>query len=124
MDFKLQTDHVELNFGDIIWNNGPLRKQDTTQERTEVVAQRLFILLRSFQGEWFLNTTYGIPYFQNILGFKISKARVDSIFQQKILAEQGVAEIVSFDSTIARRGYSLSFSVKVLSGEVTDIITI
>lgn len=123
MDFKLQTDHVELNFGDIIWNNGPLRKQDTTQERTEVVAQRLFILLRSFQGEWFLNTAYGIPYW-NILGMKVSKARVDSIFQQKILAEQGVAEIVSFDSTIDRRGYSLSFSVKVLSGEVTDIITI
>ena len=123
MDFKLQTDPVELNFGDIIWNNGPLRKQDTTQERTEVVAQRLFILLRSFQGEWFLNTTYGIPYW-NILGMKVSKARVDSIFQQKILAEQGVAEIVSFDSTIDRRGYSLSFSVKVLSGEVTDIITI
>ena len=81
MDFLLNSDH------DIVWVNGPLMKDQTTQSRTEVVGQRLLILLKSFEGEWFLDTSYGVPYFQFILGHKIKKSAVDLIFQREILAD-------------------------------------
>lgn len=119
MDFKLGPDW------DIIWNNGPLKKEDTTQPLTETVGQRLKIRLQTFLGEWFLNTAYGVPYWQQLLGQKQkSKAAADIIFQQQILSEEGVKEIVTFDSTFVNRKYSLTFQVRVVTGDITAPIVI
>ena len=95
-----------------------------TQPLTETVAQRLFIRLRTFLGEWFLNTAYGVPYFTEVLGKKTSKSAVDLIMQQQILAEVGVKEITYFNSTLINRQYSLNFRVKVVDGSTTDTISI
>ena len=115
-----------LNYetNDLIFNNGPLTKEFTTQPLVSTVQQRLFILLKTFQGEWFLDTEYGIPYWQDILGKKVNKQRVDLIFQQKILAENGVKEITYFNSSISNRNYSAQFRVRVSTGEETGTITI
>lgn len=119
MDFKLNDQN------DIIWNNGPLRLEDTTQSQVEVTGQRLKILLQSWLGEWFLDTTYGIPYSQRIIAIKqTSKASTDLILQQKVLSDAGVKEIVSWDSTFVNRKYSLTFKVKVVSGEITSAIVV
>jgi len=110
---------------DILWVNGPLRKSETTQPFTQTVAQRLKIRLLTFQEEWFMDTTYGVPWLQRLLGQKqASKSGIDLIFQQKILEETGVKEIVSFESTFQNRQYSLVFKVKVVNGEVTSPISI
>jgi len=110
---------------DCVWVNGPLRKSETTQPYTETVAQRLKILLLTFMGEYFWNLAYGIDYWGRILGRKqASKAGVDLLFQQAILSEPGVKEIVTFDSTLVNRIYSLTFSVRVVDGSVTDTITV
>lgn len=110
---------------DIVWNNGPLTEEFTTQPFTQTVAQRLKIRLLSFYGEWFADTTYGVMYWERILGVKqTSKAAVDLLFQQAILKEEGVKEIVSFDSTFRNRQYSLVFQVKVVNGQVTQPITV
>lgn len=120
MDFKL-----EPTFWDIIWRNGPLRKEETTQPLTETVGQRLKIRLLTFLGEWSFNTVYGIPYWQRLLGIKqTSKAAADLIFQQEILKEEGVKEIVSFESTFVNRKYSLVFKVRVVTGEISAPIVI
>jgi hypothetical protein len=109
--------------GDLVFHNGTLTQEYTTQPFTQVVAQRLVIRLRTWETEWFLDTEYGVPYF-DIIGRKVPKSRVDSILQQEILAERGVKEIVSFTSTLQNRQYSASFRVKVSTGETTDVITI
>lgn len=119
MDLKL--DEITR---DVVWENGPLTVAGITNSLTERVAQRLLILLRSFKNEWFYDTTYGIPYHQSILGRKTSKAGVDLIFQQAILSEPGVKQIVTFTSSLVNRQYSLTFSVKVVDGTVTQPITI
>lgn len=120
MDFKL-----DPTSWDIIWRNGPLRKEETTQPLTETVGQRLKIRLQTFLGEWFINTVYGVPYWQRLLGIKqTSKAAADLIFQQEILKEEGVKEIVSFESTFVNRKYSLVFKVRVVTGEVSAPIVI
>lgn len=118
MDFLLSEQH------DIVWTNGPLTKEFTTQPFTQTVSQRLKIRLLTFRNEWFLDTNYGVPWFQEILGKKPSKSKVDQILQQQILLENGVKEIVSFSSTLINRQYSLKFQVRVISGEVTAPILI
>lgn len=119
MDFKLNLD------GDIIWRNGPLLRQDTTQTPVEVTGQRLLILLRTWMGEWFLDTTYGIPWEQRILAKKqVSKASVDLILQQKVLSDEGVKEIVSWESTFVNRHYDLTFKIKVVDGTISAPLTL
>ena len=124
MDLLLDLDPLSSSYGDLTWKNGPLTPDYTTQSRVDVVAQRLLIRLRSFQGDWFLDTGYGVPYFQRILGHKIKKSAVDLIFQREILAENGVKELTFFESTFENRKYSLSFRVKVTTGEESGLITI
>ena len=124
MDLLLDLDPLSPSYGDLTWKNGPLTPDYTTQSRVDVVAQRLLIRLRSFQGDWFLDTGYGVPYFQRILGHKIKKSAVDLIFQREILAENGVKELTFFESTFENRKYSLSFRVKVTTGEESGLITI
>lgn len=118
MDLKLDISH------DVVWENGPLTKAGVTSPLTETVGQRLKILLLSFTGDWFWDTTYGVDYWGRILGKKTSKASVDLLMQQAILSEPGVKQIVTFTSTLINRQYSLTFSVKVVDGTVTQPITI
>lgn len=115
---------MDYDKGDLIFINGPLTKDSTTQPFVQTVQQRLYILLHTFMEEWFMDTTYGIPYWQSILGKKTTKAAVDLIFQQKILAENGVKEITEFNSTFVNRVYSLRFKARVTTGEETQTITI
>lgn len=124
MDIKLDLDPLSAGFGDALFINRPLTKEDVTQPFTENVAQRLRIRLLTFEEEWFLDTTYGVPYWQRILGKKPTKSAVDQILQQEVLSENGVKEIVSFTSSFVNRKYSASFQVRVVNGEVTDTINI
>jgi hypothetical protein len=89
------------------------------------VAQRLKITLQTFLGEWFLNTTVGVPYFEAIFGKVKSKSSIDLLLQEKILADPGVIEMVSFESELdnSKRVYSMDFRVRTSEG-VTDDISI
>lgn len=124
MDILLDTNSISSFYGDSVWVNGPLTKAGTTQPFTQTVAQRLRIRLLSFQGEWFLDEDYGIPYWQRLLGQKPTKSAIDLIFQQQILDVSGVKEITFFSSTFQNRIYSLSFRVRVVTGEETETINI
>lgn len=116
---------LSLSSGDAIFTNGPaVIGSSVISEAGANVAQRLYIMLRTFAGEWYLNTEHGIPYFQSILGQKTTAQAIDLIFQQKILAETGVQEILEFSSSLSTsRIYSMSFKVKAsgLVVELTDI---
>lgn len=118
IDLKLDNNH------DVVFINGPLNASGVTHPFTETVEQRLKILLLTFAGEWFWDTTYGTPYWQSILGIKTTKARADLIFSEKILSEPGVKEITHFNSTFVNRQYSLTFRVRVVDGTITSPIVI
>lgn len=115
MDVLLGPDH------DLVFING---ETPVTNTDFEVVAQRLKIRLLTFQGEYDFNTQYGVPYFQRILGQRVRKIDVDNIFQQQILLEEGIVEIVSFSSTLINGVYSLKFSAKNDKGRITNPIEI
>lgn len=123
MDLLLDLNIISPSYGDLAFVNGPLPRNATTQELAEVVGQRLYIRLRTFREEWFINTEYGVPYW-DILGRKRSKSAVDLIFQEQILAETGVQEITFFSSTLVNRKYSLQFRVRVSNGQETPTINL
>lgn len=103
---------IKLNAltGDIAFTNG----LDIVVTQEEEIQQRLLIRLRTFLGEWFINTSYGVPYFQQILGKGRKKATVDGIMQEQILADGSVTELVSFTSELnADRSYRAEFKVKI-----------
>ena len=124
MDILLNNDTSSPSFNDAVFINGPLTLEGVSSTPAEVVAQRLQIRLQSFLGEWFINTAYGVPYWQRLLGKKINKTAVDRIFQEQILSERGVREITSFSSTLKNRIYEMSFRVRALDGSQTETISI
>lgn len=112
---------MNLTTGDLIFVNGAC---PVTKNRVDVVAQRLYIRLRTFYGEWYLTDEYGVPYLERILGKKINKNSVDAIFQEQIHAENGVVSITYFRSQFdnANRRYSCEFRVRVDSGDQSQTI--
>jgi hypothetical protein len=113
MDLYIDKDETK----DLIFINGDC---PVTSDYVESVGQRIFVMLRTFEAEWFLNTTTGVPYY-NILGTKISQQSIDSIIQRKILEEPGVSEIVSYYSSLeGDRVYRATFRVRAVSGGLID----
>lgn len=113
---------LDTTTGDLVFINGVC---PVTQHQADIVAQRLRIKLYTFYGEWFLNTTIGVPYIQQIFGKVRSKPTVDLIFQGLIAADPGVIEILSFTSEItSERGYTMTFSVRVADNTASLPITI
>ena len=123
MDIKLDMNPISPEFGDAVFINGPLTPDGVTTLPLETIAQRLRIRLLTFQNEWFADTSYGVPYYQRILGKKVAKSTADQIFQQAILEERGVREITYYESSLSGRRYSAEFRVKVREGE-TPLISI
>lgn len=122
MDILQNTDASDPNYLDAVFINGAA---PVVTDSAGVVAQRLRIRLRTFLGEWVFNTEYGVPYFQRILGKKVTKVAVDRIMQEQILSERGVVEIASFSSTLSRtREYSMQFRVRATNNQITDVIEI
>lgn len=107
--------------GDAVFVNGQTK---VTTSKAESVQQRLLITLKTFLGEWFLDTSIGVPYFEQVFGKMSSKSGVDLIFQQKIQDDPGVAEILEFysEANSATRTYTVSFKVLTNQGVTTDLI--
>jgi hypothetical protein len=84
------------------------------------VAQAVVTRLGLMQGEWYLDTNDGVPYYQSILG-KHYRSNPDAIMQQAILTTQGVTAIVSYSSKFDGNGrlFSLKATINTLYGVTT-----
>lgn len=90
-----------------------------TNSLAEDVQNYLLISLRLFKGEWYLDLTQGIPYFQNILGKKISLQIVTQIFKSAILKCPGIQSLDSIDTRrLEARAIQLVFSVTLQDGKI------
>jgi hypothetical protein len=94
----------------------------------EEIKQRVSIRLRAFEGEWFLNTDYGVPYFFDILGTKsLDLNIVESLLRIEILGVEGIKEIIgsSIDYDPNERKVSYTFQATTINNTViTDDLTI
>ncbi len=113
--FKLSSD------GDIdVDNSGKMLLLSTFQE---LVQQRLSIKLKTYKGEWWLDTTFGIPYRDTgdgkaIIGKGFTKADIDALYIAAIREDRDVQSIEYFNSEYNStfRNYNVAFEVKGLDG--------
>jgi len=107
MDFKLGSD------GDLLFEDGKFTLLTTIQE---AVRQRIQIRLQTFLGEYFLDTSVGLPYRQQIFNKGLSKVEVDALFIREINKDTDVIQVIDFSSTQVGRAYSLNFEVLTTDG--------
>ena len=76
--------------------------------------QRIDCMLRTFRGEWWLDPTIGVPYFEEILKKNPDMSVVRQAFASVILSVPGVQEITRLDVKFLRptRALRVDFEVK------------
>lgn len=78
---------------DIYIDSGELPMVTGIEEMRQLVGQ----VLRSFQGDWFLNFDLGMPYYQEIFRKATSISDIEGIFLDVISSISGILDITKFD---------------------------
>lgn len=68
----------------------------------EAVAQHVRQRLMTFNGEWFLDTTAGVLWLEQIMGRRYDAALSEAVVKAEILDTHGVTEITSFSVNLDR----------------------
>ncbi|WP_334037473.1 hypothetical protein [Burkholderia gladioli] len=86
----------------------------------DAVAQAVLTRLRLLQGEWFLDTTVGMPWATQVLG-KNTQGTADAAIRTCILGTSGVTEITAYSSSIdsSTRKLSVTVTINTLYGATT-----
>jgi hypothetical protein len=95
--------------GDLMLGHG---LKDYIIDTPEAVSQRLYTRLNLWRGEWFLDTSQGTPWNDEVLG---KSSIYDAILEIKnvILETEGVKEITDFSHAFNGTKRALSFYAKV-----------
>lgn len=82
--------------------------------------QNLRAKLRFIYGEWFLDTTKGLKYFEHIWTKAPNLTLVDSLYRATISECEEVVSIVSFSSRLAARTrtFYLEFQAETIYGRI------
>lgn len=108
------TGDLVLTEGDFEWVTG-----------IDAIEQDIRLSLQLFQGEWFLDLSAGIPYWQSILGQKPRLLVVREIFRKALLAVPGVLAILALDVSFAAntRTCTIRWRVSTDLGELKGVQT-
>jgi hypothetical protein len=116
-----QADLVDLKLTkdthDIYLSSGDLAIVDGEDE----LVQRVKIKLLFFFGEWFLDTSLGIKYYESILKKNPDLNLVDSIIKASILDEPEMIDFIEYSSDfdISKREFSVNFIANTTYGQIT-----
>jgi hypothetical protein len=84
----------------------------------DAIAQDVTVRLKTFLGEWYLDTRVGMPYFEQLLGKKPRLGAVRSLFLEAIQQTPGIQTVndlqVAFDG--AARLLTVSFRADTTDG--------
>lgn len=89
------------------------------------IVQAVQIALEFFQGEWFLDVSAGIPWWQSVMIKNPNPNQLEGIFRSAILAVDGVQAINSLTLTYDSQqrtltiDYEIQANVGLLPGSVT-----
>lgn len=71
-------------------------------EDAHAVGQHVRQRLKTFRGEWFLDTTAGVPWLDQILGKAYDPALAEAVVKAEILNTHSVVEITTFSVAFER----------------------
>lgn len=97
---------------------------DFISNSPETVAQAIQTALGLMQGEWFLDTTLGVPYDSRILGMG-KKGSYDLAFQEAVIGVPGVLRITEYSSSVdpVTRKATVSCTVDTIYGQASFTAT-
>lgn len=101
--------------GDILFENN----QFSLVEGEDEIRQRLIQNLKTFLGEWFLDTTIGVPYHQLIFVKDTPASVVEDLLKDEILNTVDVIGLNRFEPLDLDRGprlLSVDFEVQTIFG--------
>lgn len=82
----------------------------------EAVGQHVRQRLKTFFGEWFMDTDAGVEWLTEILGSDYDPAKAEAVIKAEILATHGVREITGFSVRFNRTTRELAaYDVTVLT---------
>lgn len=86
---------------------------------TRQIMQNLAIRLRFVLGEWYLDITQGIPYYEEFFIKSPNQIQIESVLKKEIVDTRGIVELTSFDANFdkRRRIFSVQFGARSISGE-------
>ncbi len=113
---KLDTD------GDYVFGG---QSADFLADSPEAVAQAVLTRLKLLRGEWFLDTSAGMPWTTEVLG-KYTGGAYDAAIRQCILGTQGAAEITDYASTLdsGQRKLTVTATLDTLYGPTQIQVTL
>ncbi len=102
MDFLIFQEDLAIANGDICLCSNP----------QTALVQAINIKLKTLYGEWFLNTTIGIPYLSEIFGQKRSERFIKHIFLKELKSFDTIANINNFEFSVdTKRVAHVSFTI-------------
>jgi hypothetical protein len=115
-DIALDLNPLSPTYRDVLIANGDLVLVD----KGPAILQHILQRLSTFLGEWFLDNTIGIPYFQQVLVKTPNQATIDAIFINAILNVPGVTQLTKygFKAEFTSRTLRLSFTAQTTAGIV------
>ena len=98
----------------------------SVNQDAEQVAQKVKTKLLFYRGEWFLDITIGVPYFQQVFVKPALIGTIESLIKSQIINTEGVNKLTSFSSNFDRndRKFSVSFTAETVYGEIRKDISI
>ncbi len=92
----------------------------------DAVGQKLKIKLSAFQGDWFLNLEFGIPYFASVFQKNVNESDLLQIYQFASEQVVGVVSINKLTLTLpdsATRRLDVDVTVTTSTGDEINVIT-
>lgn len=101
---------MNINNNDLIIRDGDLMVIDNAER----VAQQIIIQLRFWYGEWFLDTTDGVPYLERVLVKNPNLNHIRQIFREAIQKVPDVKKVnyVDLDFDEKERALVVSYQVE------------
>ena len=88
----------------------------------ERIRQQVKVTLLTFFGEWFLDTTFGVPYFEVVLIKNPRRAEIENVLRQRVRDVPGVSAVPNVEIEIdaaARQGRITLADIETEEGLVT-----
>lgn len=105
MSYDLQLDR---RTHDILFNErGDLQLLDGAER----IRQQIEVTLLTFLGEWFLDTSFGVPYLEQIMTKNPLFSQVQTIIRSRVIAVPGVTRVVSVALTLNRAARALGVTI-------------
>lgn len=91
----------------------------------QAVAQAIGIRLKTYRGEWFLDTARGVPWFDEIMSKDPNLVATGETLRREVSGTAGVLEVVAFSVALDRTTRTLSGSYTVTTdlGELVGTFT-